>query len=95
MRPVTPGYVNSPCDSAWAGAVAYSGQILCDFSGYSSCAIGAALTLGFIFPDNFRYPYAAIGFADDYLKTVHRRNLGLTGRSKLTLQILASKVKSS
>ncbi|PYX86755.1 MAG: phospho-N-acetylmuramoyl-pentapeptide-transferase [Acidobacteria bacterium] len=34
--------------------------------------------------------FAAIGFADDYLKTVHRRNLGLTGRSKLTLQILAS-----
>src|SRR5213080_49739 len=34
--------------------------------------------------------FAAIGFADDYLKTVHRRNLGLTGRSKLTLQILTS-----
>ena len=34
--------------------------------------------------------FAGIGFADDYLKTVHRRNLGLTGRSKLTLQILTS-----
>src|SRR5437868_12532777 len=34
--------------------------------------------------------FAAIGFTDDYLKTVHRRNLGLTGRSKLTLQILTS-----
>jgi phospho-N-acetylmuramoyl-pentapeptide-transferase len=34
--------------------------------------------------------FAAIGFADDYEKTVHRRNLGLTGRAKLTLQILTS-----
>ena len=32
--------------------------------------------------------YAAIGFADDYLKIVHRRNLGLTGRSKMMFQIL-------
>jgi phospho-N-acetylmuramoyl-pentapeptide-transferase len=33
--------------------------------------------------------FASIGFTDDYLKVVHRRNLGLTGRSKLALQILA------
>ena len=34
--------------------------------------------------------FGAIGFADDYLKVVNRRNLGLTGRSKLMLQILVS-----
>jgi len=34
--------------------------------------------------------FASIGFADDYLKTVHRRNLGLTARSKLLLQVLTS-----
>ena len=34
--------------------------------------------------------FAAIGFADDYLKIVHHRNLGLTGRSKLGLQIAVS-----
>ncbi|MBV9480766.1 MAG: phospho-N-acetylmuramoyl-pentapeptide-transferase [Acidobacteria bacterium] len=34
--------------------------------------------------------FAGIGFADDYLKTVHRRNLGLTGRNKMALQILTS-----
>src|SRR5215813_3676600 len=34
--------------------------------------------------------YAAIGFADDYLKIVHRRSLGLTGREKIGLQILVS-----
>jgi len=34
--------------------------------------------------------FAAIGFSDDYLKIVHHRNLGLTGRSKLAYQILVS-----
>jgi phospho-N-acetylmuramoyl-pentapeptide-transferase len=34
--------------------------------------------------------FGGIGFADDYLKVVNRRNLGLTGRSKLMLQILVS-----
>lgn len=35
-----------------------------DFAGYSTCAIGIALMLGIVLPDNFRYPYAAIGFSD-------------------------------
>jgi len=34
--------------------------------------------------------FAAIGFADDYLKVVHRRNLGLTARVKLGFQAAAS-----
>jgi phospho-N-acetylmuramoyl-pentapeptide-transferase len=34
--------------------------------------------------------FAAIGFADDYLKVVHHRSLGLTGRSKLMLQVLVA-----
>ena len=34
--------------------------------------------------------FAAIGFADDYTKVVHKRNLGLTARAKLGLQILVS-----
>ena len=34
--------------------------------------------------------FGAIGFADDYIKVVHRRNLGLTARAKLGLQFLAS-----
>ncbi len=50
--------------TAWAGTLAFSGQIFCDFAGYSTCAIGVALCLGFVLPDNFKYPYAAIGFAD-------------------------------
>lgn len=34
--------------------------------------------------------YGAIGFTDDYLKIRHRRNLGLTARSKIGLQFLVS-----
>lgn len=53
----------NPLDT-WLGTLAFSGQILCDFSGYSTIAIGAALCLGFSLPDNFRSPYAALGFVD-------------------------------
>jgi alginate O-acetyltransferase complex protein AlgI len=49
---------------AWLAALAFTGQIFCDFSGYSLCAIGAARTLGFALPDNFNAPYAAIGLSD-------------------------------
>jgi alginate O-acetyltransferase complex protein AlgI len=55
----TPGFVD-----AWMGTLAFSGQIFCDFAGYSTTAIGAALCLGFAMPDNFRFPYAAVGFSD-------------------------------
>jgi phospho-N-acetylmuramoyl-pentapeptide-transferase len=34
--------------------------------------------------------FGAIGFADDYIKVAHRRNLGLTARAKLGLQMLVS-----
>lgn len=53
----------APAD-AWLGTLAFSGQIFCDFAGYTTAAIGIALMLGFSLPDNFRYPYAAIGFSD-------------------------------
>ncbi len=49
---------------AWMGVLAFSGQIFFDFAGYSSCAIGAALCLGFVLPNNFLFPYAAVGFTD-------------------------------
>src|SRR6185312_17251850 len=34
--------------------------------------------------------FGVIGFIDDYAKVVHHRNLGLTGRAKLGLQISTS-----
>lgn len=49
---------------AHLGTLAFSGQIFCDFAGYSTIAIGAALCLGFNIPNNFRSPYGAIGFSD-------------------------------
>ena len=50
--------------AAWVGTIAFATQIFCDFAGYSTCAIGVAMCLGFALPDNFRFPYAAIGFSD-------------------------------
>src|SRR6184192_2160387 len=49
---------------SWLGVMAFAGQIFFDFAGYSTCAMGAALCLGFHLKDNFRFPYAAIGFSD-------------------------------
>ncbi|RTL59192.1 MAG: MBOAT family protein [Sphingobacteriales bacterium] len=53
-----------PALDAWMGVLAFSGQIFFDFSGYSTCAVGAAMCLGFWLPQNFLYPYAATGFSD-------------------------------
>jgi alginate O-acetyltransferase complex protein AlgI len=49
---------------SWVGVMAFSGQIFCDFAGYSTCAIGISLCLGFNLPDNFKSPYASLGFSD-------------------------------
>ena len=38
--------------------------------------------------------FGAIGFTDDYIKVVKRRNLGLTARAKLGYQILASTARA-
>ncbi len=45
-------------------AYAYAAQIYCDFSGYTDMAIGLALLMGFVFPENFNNPYRATGFRD-------------------------------
>ena len=49
---------------AWTGTLAFAAQIFCDFAGYSLCAIGIAMCFGLILPDNFKFPYASIGFSD-------------------------------
>ncbi len=56
---LSPGFLDS-----WMGTLAFSGQIYFDFAGYSICAIGVAMMLGFELPDNFRSPYASRGFSD-------------------------------
>lgn len=50
--------------NAWIAVLGFSGQIYYDFSGYSLCAIGLAMSFGFWFPTNFHYPYAASNFSD-------------------------------
>src|SRR3954467_10023334 len=45
-------------------AYAYAAQIYCDFSGYTDIAIGVALLMGFVFPQNFNAPYRATSFRD-------------------------------
>jgi D-alanyl-lipoteichoic acid acyltransferase DltB (MBOAT superfamily) len=42
---------------AWTAVVGYAVQIYCDFSGYTDIAIGLALLMGFVFPQNFDAPY--------------------------------------
>lgn len=44
---------------AWLGAVAYTVQLFFDFSGYTDMAIGLALMIGFVFPENFNDPYTS------------------------------------
>ena len=49
---------------AWQGALAFTGQIYFDFSGYSDMAIGLALLLGMTLPVNFEAPYRAASLRD-------------------------------
>ena len=46
------------------GAIFYSFQIYCDFSGYSDIAIGLGRVLGFDLGINFERPYFAMSFSD-------------------------------
>jgi D-alanyl-lipoteichoic acid acyltransferase DltB (MBOAT superfamily) len=68
LAPVADQLFNKPgipnTISAWTGSLAFTGQIFFDFAGYSTCAIGVSYCLGFQLPQNFNYPYAAIGFSD-------------------------------
>ncbi|MDA8650550.1 MBOAT family protein [Flavobacteriaceae bacterium] len=41
----------------WIGAIYFSFQIYCDFSGYSDIAIGVSKLLGFELRSNFKFPY--------------------------------------
>ncbi|AVP99022.1 MBOAT family protein [Ahniella affigens] len=47
-----------------AAVYSFAFQIYFDFSGYTDIAIGIALLMGFRFPQNFNYPYAATSLQD-------------------------------
>lgn len=44
----------------WLGLLSYTGQIFCDFFGYSMMAIGLARIMGYRLPINFRMPYVSL-----------------------------------
>ena len=52
----------------------YSLQIYCDFSGYSDMAIGLALLMGFMLPENFRTPYQSKNITEFW----HRWHISLS-----------------
>lgn len=57
-------YPALPGSTLALGAVYFAVQIYCDFSGYSSIAIGSARLLGFSLMTNFNYPYFAKSVAE-------------------------------
>ncbi len=68
LSPVVSQIFNASADAtfaqAWLGSAVFAVQLYFDFAGYSTCAIGVALCLGFELPINFRAPFASRGFAD-------------------------------
>lgn len=58
------GYESLSVPLAWMGITAFSLQLYYDFYGYSLMAIGLGRMIGFSFPENFRYPYAACTMTD-------------------------------
>ena len=50
-------YQNFGGATLWLGAIYFSFQIYCDFSGYSDIAIGTSKLLGFELMSNFKFPY--------------------------------------
>ena len=69
-------YVNAIYESPLAynsgnialGIFFYSIQIYCDFFGYSTIAVGCALTIGFKLMDNFRHPFFAKNISEFWQK---------------------------
>jgi alginate O-acetyltransferase complex protein AlgI len=57
-------YQTLPGSTLLLGAIYFSVQIYCDFSGYSSIAIGTARLFGFTLMKNFSYPYFSKNVAE-------------------------------
>ena len=49
---------------AWQATLGYTFQLYFDFAGYSDMALGIALMLGIVVPENFRVPYRATSIQD-------------------------------
>lgn len=77
---------------AWIGAVAYSFQILYDFSGYSDMAIGLGKMFGFHFLENFNYPYISKSISEFWRRW--HMSLGQWFRDYVYFPLGGSHVKS-
>ena len=78
---------------AWLGAIAYSFQILFDFSGYSDMAIGLGKMFGFRFLENFNYPYIS-GSISEFWRRWHM-SLGQWFRDYVYFPLGGSRTESN
>lgn len=51
-------------EAAWLGSICYMLELYLDFSAYIDMAIGLGEMIGFEYPENFNYPYAATSVRD-------------------------------
>lgn len=77
----------------WMYGIAVSLQIYFDFSGYSDMAIGLGKILGFQFPENFNYPFAA-GSITEFWRRWHM-TLGAWFRDYVYIPLGGNRVKKS
>jgi len=70
-------YENPSIFNSWSiliGLLFYSFQIYCDFFGYSTIALGCALTMGYSITNNFRTPYLSKNITEFW----HRWHISLS-----------------
>ncbi len=67
-------YAELPASALWLGAIFFTIQIYCDFSGYSDIAIGASRLFGINLRRNFNFPY----FSRDIAEFWRRWHISLT-----------------
>lgn len=76
---------------AWTMAFLFGFQIYFDFSAYSHIAIGSALLMGIVLPENFNFPYLAVS-PRDFWKRWHI-SLSTWVRDYLYMPLMGAKPK--
>ncbi|MBR3539479.1 MAG: MBOAT family protein [Eubacterium sp.] len=59
LLPMSEDLAKMPTLGIWIGSIFFSLQMYLDFSAYTDMAIGLGQMAGFIYPENFDYPYCA------------------------------------
>ena len=85
IREVGPTWHNNKAGTPTMGGIMFIiASLLCVITG---CILGEWRHLPVL---GLAMMFGAIGFVDDFIKVKKKRNLGLTGKQKITLQLLAS-----